>query len=62
MPEKEMIGVRVTQETKERIEEQLEYGDSMSEWVREAILLRLESEGEGSEGNCRSRTEMLAAD
>jgi Arc/MetJ-type ribon-helix-helix transcriptional regulator len=62
MPEKEMIGVRVTEETKGRIEEQLEYGDSMSEWVREAILLRLESKTDGMEGNCQSRSEMTVAD
>lgn len=39
------IGVRIDEETRSVIEEELEYGDSLSEWVREAIELRIESEG-----------------
>lgn len=50
MAEKELIGVRVDPEVKERIEGQLEYGDSISGWVRTAIEQRLERE-EASEGN-----------
>ncbi|WP_323192437.1 hypothetical protein [Halostella sp. PRR32] len=50
MAEKEYIGVRVDEEKKKRIEDQLEYGDSLSEWVREAIDQRLERD-EADEGN-----------
>jgi len=50
MTEKDLIGVRVDPETKDRIEAQLEYGDSLSGWVRQAIEERLERE-ENTEGN-----------
>jgi len=50
MADKEYIGVRVDEETKDRIEEQLEYGDSLSGWVREAIDERLARQ-EADEGN-----------
>lgn len=57
MPEKEMIGVRITEETKERIEDQLEYGDSVSGWVRDAIELKFETQ-ENMEGNCQNQMEI----
>jgi Arc/MetJ-type ribon-helix-helix transcriptional regulator len=59
MAEKEYIGVRVDKEKKERIESQLEYGDSLSEWVREAIDQRLERD-EDEQGN--PKAEAMTAD
>jgi hypothetical protein len=41
---KKQIGVWVDEETKAQIEDRLGYGDSLSEWVREAIDDRLEHE------------------
>lgn len=46
MSEKELIGVRVSPETKEKIENQLEYGDSLSAWLREAANMRLSIESQ----------------
>lgn len=46
----ERVAANVTPETKDRIEEQLDYGDHISDWVREAIFEKLERE-EASEGN-----------
>lgn len=40
----ETFGISVSPETLERIEEQLDYGDSRSEWVRGAIDQRLSGE------------------
>ena len=45
MSEKDLIGVRVDEETMDIIESQLGYGDSKSGWVREAIEARIEKEG-----------------
>ena len=53
MAEKDLIGVRVDPEIKQRIEDQLEYGDSISGWVRQAIEERLERE-EAAEGNLKA--------
>ena len=41
---KKQIGVWIDEETKTRIEARLAYGDSMSEWVREAIEERLDQD------------------
>lgn len=41
----ETFGISVPPETADRIEEQLEYGDSRSEWVRQAIDQRLSETG-----------------
>jgi len=46
----ERVATNVTPETKERIEGQLDYGDHISEWLREAIEEKLERDG-GSQGN-----------
>lgn len=51
---KEQIGVLVEPELKEEIESQLGYKDSMSSWVREAIIEKLEREGVIEEGNSSS--------
>lgn len=51
------IVVRVDAETKALIADQLEYGDSMSVWVREAIEQRIENEGLRG-----SKNQMMAAD
>lgn len=40
----ERITVSLPPELAEQINEQLDYGDSRSEWIREAIKLRLETE------------------
>ena len=48
MSEKDIIGVRVDEETMALIEEQLGYGDSKSGWVREAIRRRIEEDGLGN--------------
>ena len=57
MSEKDLIGVRVDEETMEIIESQLGYGDSKSGWVREAIEERIAKEG--LEGN---QSQMVMAD
>lgn len=38
------VSFRVDDELVEEIESQLEYGDSKSDWIREAIRLRLKAE------------------
>lgn len=38
------VTAKIPQEDKEKIIEDLEYGDSISEWVRRAIKARLEEE------------------
>jgi len=40
----EQLGIKVEPEMREAIEEELEYGDTISGWVREAIRQRLEEE------------------
>jgi Arc/MetJ-type ribon-helix-helix transcriptional regulator len=52
----EQIGVKVEPEMKEAIEDQLEYGDTMSEWVREAIRQRLEQESDTWNGKHEARS------
>ena len=52
---KEQIGVLVEEELKEKIEDQLGYNDSMSGWVRGAIIEKLEKEGLIEEGNSNLR-------
>lgn len=39
------IGIRLTAEQRELIEQQLEYGDSLSEWIRGAVETPIEREG-----------------
>lgn len=51
------IGFRIDEETREIIEEELDYGDHISEWVRVAIEERIEREGLA--GN---QTQMMTAD
>lgn len=43
----EKVAANVTPEEKERIKEQLEYGDSISDWVRDAVLEKLENAEQG---------------
>jgi Arc/MetJ-type ribon-helix-helix transcriptional regulator len=45
------ITVSMPDEQVEAIEERLEYGDSRSEWIRQAIDQRLEKEAESDSGN-----------
>lgn len=45
----ERVAANVTPETKKRIEEELDYGDHISDWLREAIDEKLERDGD--EGN-----------
>lgn len=35
------IGLRIDDDLLDRVDEQLDYGDSRSEWIREAIRQRL---------------------
>lgn len=46
----ERITISLDEELAERLNDRLEYGDSRSEWVREAIIQRLERE-EADTGN-----------
>jgi len=46
---KSPTSVRLPDELVEEIEEQLEYGDSKSEWIREAIEQRFEREDEAQD-------------
>jgi len=55
----ERITITVPEELAEEINAQLEYGDNRSEWIREAIRMRLESEA--TEGN-RSQMMPITAD
>lgn len=41
MTDMEMIGVRVTQEKRDEIEGQLDYGDTITEWCRDAFEMKL---------------------
>lgn len=51
----ERITITVPEELAEEINAQLEYGDNRSEWIREAIRMRLEAESEvDGEGNQRT--------
>ena len=38
------ISISIPEDLKDEIDDQLEYGDSRSEWIREAIEERLERE------------------
>lgn len=58
MGDKEMLGVRISPELMDRMEEQLEYGDTKSGWVREAIRQRLEKIECDESGNRPSQTEI----
>jgi hypothetical protein len=51
----ERVAANVTPETKERIESQLDYGDHISDWLREAIHEKLERQ-EADEGNPKTAT------
>jgi metal-responsive CopG/Arc/MetJ family transcriptional regulator len=52
---KKTISVSVSEELVERVNDQLEYGDSRSEWVEEAIAEKLEREQhEDAQGNANS--------
>jgi hypothetical protein len=55
----ERVATNVTPGTKERIEAQLDYGDHISEWLRDAIEKKLDRD-EGAEGN--SKPAVVAAD
>lgn len=46
-----MLAVRVSPEMMDRIEQQLEYGDTKSGWVRETIQQRLEQIEKDESGN-----------
>jgi hypothetical protein len=46
----ERVAASVEPETKEEIENELEYGDTISDWVREAIREKLERDCEGEKG------------
>jgi predicted DNA-binding protein len=50
MKDRTDVTVPLPGEMNDRIEENLNYGDSKAEWIREAIEMRLESEAEG-QGN-----------
>lgn len=43
------ISFRIPEERKEQIKDQLEYGDSISEFIREALFWRLDHERDGEE-------------
>lgn len=49
----ERITITMSEELAEEINGQLDYGDNRSEWIREAIKMRLQQEGE-SQGNRRA--------
>ena len=44
MSERTDVTVTLSEETKEAIENRLEYGDSRSQWIKEACEQRLEKE------------------
>lgn len=44
----ERVAANVTPEVKQQIEGQLEYGDHISDWLREAIEEKLERDGAGT--------------
>ena len=48
--ERVQLPARVDKDTKSRIEQQLSYGDTLQDWVEDAILSKLE-EQEADEGN-----------
>lgn len=48
---KEQIGVLIERGLKDKVESQLGYNDSMSGWVRAAIIEKLERDGVIDEGN-----------
>ncbi len=48
MENRQDITVPMPGAMKEEITEELEYGDTMAEWIREAIRMRLDAESEES--------------
>ena len=56
MSDRKDITVPMPQELKDQIDDQLEYGDSRSEWIREAVRQRLGiEEPEGGNGTMRMK-------
>jgi hypothetical protein len=51
--ERVMVGARVPKEKKKRIQEQLDYGDTLQDWVEDAIDRKLTEAEEG-----KSKTEV----
>lgn len=56
----ERVTISMDEELYEKITDELEYGDSMSEWMREAVQTRLCEEGE--RGNAKGKMGGMTAD
>jgi len=46
--DRELVGARVSPEKKKRIHEQLDYSDTLQDWVEDAIDSKLAEEEEGN--------------
>lgn len=54
MTMKEKISISVDEDLLDQVHDELDYGDNRSEWVEDAIRLKLEAEA--SEGNPKAAT------
>jgi len=50
MENRKDVTVPMPEELKDDITEELEYGDTMAEWIRDAIKMRLEAERDDPDG------------
>lgn len=56
------ITISLPEELVEKVNDQLDYGDNRSAWIREAIEMRFEAEGVEGNGNGTTETTESMAD